>query len=100
MRSFCICEQDATLTAMRFGGIEGQKADENQARQLIESLIESKEIGLILVSENLHERLKDFIMEIKLTCMDTLIIMIPEPDGLKDRDYMMNYIKNSIGIKL
>jgi len=29
-----------------------------------------------------------------------LFIQVPEPSGTKNKDYVMKYIKNSIGIKI
>jgi len=101
MRSYCLCEKQETMTAMRLGGIESRiVTSEEEAKHLIELLLADKTIGLIMISENIHNRLKDFIMELKLLRKDTLIIQIPGPEGLLDKDYIMKYIKNSIGIKL
>ena len=101
MRSYCLCESQETLTAMRLGGIEGKLIhSDEEAKSLIDQLIKDSQIALIMVSENIHNRIKPYIMPIKLACKHTLIIQIPETDGLKDKDYIMKYIKNSIGLKL
>jgi len=101
MKSYCLCESKETLTAMRLGGIEGELVvSDSYGKQAIERLLEDKSIALIMISENIHNRLKSFIMIKKLERMDTLIIQIPEPEGLQDKNYIMKYIRNSIGIKL
>ncbi len=101
MRSFCICENKETRTAMRLGGVESKIVrDDQEARDLLQSLLADEKIGLILISENLHHRLREIIMPIKLQKSEKLIIQIPEPEGLQDKEYIMNYIKNSIGIRL
>jgi len=101
MRSVCLCEKTETMTAMRLGGIESRlvtNVDEAQAS--LERLLEDKAVALIIVSENVHNMVEPLIMKTKLERKDTLIIQIPEPGGLMDKDYIMKYIKNSIGIKL
>jgi V/A-type H+-transporting ATPase subunit F len=101
MKSYCLCESKETLTAMRLGGIEGEIiVSDDQGKQSIERLLEDKSIALIMISENIHNKLNSFIMNKKLERMDTLIIQIPEPEGLQDKNYIMKYIRNSIGIKL
>lgn len=101
MKSYCLCEKVETQTAMRLGGIESKliKSDE-EAKEMIDALLEDPSIGLIMITENIHNRLKETIMSLKLLRKDTLIIQVPEPEGLQDKDYIMKYIKNSIGIKL
>jgi V/A-type H+-transporting ATPase subunit F len=101
MRSFCICEKAETQTVMRLGGIESRiVSDDGVAEELIRTLIVNEDIGLIMVSENIHRRLSKMIMSLKLGETDKLIIQIPEPEGLQDKDYMMKYINHSIGIHL
>jgi ATP synthase (F/14-kDa) subunit. len=101
MKSYCLCEKVETQTAMRLGGIESKLiGSDEEAKDAIEALLEDPSIGLIMISENIHNRLKDMIMDLKLLRKDTLIIQVPEPEGLQDKEYIMKYIKNSIGIKL
>lgn len=101
MRSVCLCEKTETMTAMRLGGIESRQVSNfEEAQSSLETLLEDANVGLIIVSENVHNMIKPLIMKTKLERKDTLIIQIPEPDGVRDKDYIMKYIKNSIGIKL
>lgn len=101
MRSVCLCEKNETMTAMRLGGIEStQVTSVEEARVSLERLLEDPTVALVIVSENVHNMIVPLIMKTKLERKDTLIIQIPEPGGLMDKDYIMKYIKNSIGIKL
>lgn len=101
MRSVCLCEKTETMTAMRLGGIESRLVTNvDEATRSLERLLEDPTVALIIVSENVHNMVEPLIMKTKLERKDTLIIQIPEPDGLRDKDYIMKYIKNSIGIKL
>jgi V/A-type H+-transporting ATPase subunit F len=101
MRSVCLCEKIETVTAMQLGGIESWRVTGvDEARTSLEKLLGDPDVALVIVSENVHNMIESFIMKTKLERNDTLIIQIPEPGGLQDKDYMMKYIKNSIGIKL
>ena len=101
MKSFLICEKNETLLIMRLAGISGvQVKDNEQVRHHLDEALNDEEIGIIMISENLYKRNTIFIMEKKLLENEKLIIQIPEPEGLQDKDYIMNHIRNSIGIKL
>ena len=96
-----MCEKAETMTAMNLGGIESIKIrTAEEAESCLSKLLDDMTVALIMITENVHNLIKPTIMKTKLARKDTLIILIPEPEGLKDKDYIMKYIKNSIGIKL
>jgi len=101
MKSFVICEKKETLLIMRLAGIGGvQVKDDEQLKYRIDEALNDDKIGIIMISENLYKGHSTYIMEKKLLENEKLIIQIPEPEGLQDKDYIMNHIRNSIGIKL
>jgi V/A-type H+-transporting ATPase subunit F len=101
MKSFVLCEKKETLLSMRLAGIGGKMLSTQEEIELsIEELLLDETIGLILVSENILNLSKEYIMDKKMSQKKTLIVQIPEPEGLQDKEYIMKYIKNSIGIKL
>lgn len=101
MKSFVLCEKKETLLSMRLAGIEGKiLSSQEETEQSIEELLIDESIGLILVSENILNLSRDYIMDKKMSQKKTLIVQIPEPEGLQDKEYIMKYIKNSIGIKI
>lgn len=101
MRSLCLCEKNETVTAMRLGGIESIViTSEEEANKQLTKAIEDPQIAIVMITENIHTLIEPFVTKCKLEQRDTLIILVPEPDGLSDKDYIMNTIKNSIGIKL
>jgi len=86
---------------MRLAGIKGLEV--HSAQELataLETLMKSPEYGLILVSEEVQKMAEEDIMALKLSQRDRMIIQIPEPGGFKDRDYILRYIRESIGIKV
>ncbi len=101
MKSFCLCRRYETLISMRLAGIKGLEV--HSAQELaaaLETLMKSPEYGLILVSEEVQKMAEEEIMALKLSQRDRMIIQIPEPGGFKDRDYILRYIRESIGIKV
>ena len=101
MKSFVICESKDTLLSMRLAGIGGViVSNQKETQDQIEQILKDEETGIIMISENVFSENAEYIMEKKLTERKKLIIQIPEPEGLKDKDYIMNYIRTSIGIKL
>jgi V/A-type H+-transporting ATPase subunit F len=86
---------------MRLAGIAGKEVHtREETLEQIEQLLEDKTCGLIIVSEKVLEFARDEIMEIKLTDKENLIIQIPEPEGFKEKDHIVKYIRESIGIKV
>ena len=101
MKSFCLCNKFETLISMRLAGIAGKEVyTEEEVMENLEWLLNDKEYGLIIVSENVLNLAREQIMEIKLKDKNNLIIQIPEPEGFKEKNYIMSYIRESIGIKV
>ncbi len=101
MKSYLLCEKEATLLCMRLAGISGSivKTPE-ETIDMIEELMTRKDIGIIMISENLTIQNRQYIMEKKLSQKDKLFIQVPEPEGVLHKDYITQEIGNSIGLKL
>ena len=100
MKSYLLCKNKETLISLRLAGIDGRLIKEKEnIEEAIDDLIEKKDIGIIVISEDIAYENKDYIMERKLRSKDTLIIQIPEPGGSKDTNYIMEHIQKTIGIK-
>ncbi|MBK5252129.1 MAG: V-type ATP synthase subunit F [Peptostreptococcaceae bacterium] len=101
MKSFVLCDKKETLLTMRFAGIDGKIVKtKEEMEEAVNALLKDEDTGLVILSENVFDKNRKYVMEKKLTEKKKLLIHVPEPEGLRDRDYIMKYIKNSIGIKL
>lgn len=101
MKSFCLCSKYETLISMRLAGIAGKEVyTREEILKELEVLLKDRTFGLIIVSENVLNLAKEEIMTIKLKDKDNLIITIPEPEGFREKDYIVKYIRESIGIKV
>ncbi|MBN2260168.1 MAG: V-type ATP synthase subunit F [Clostridiales bacterium] len=101
MKSFCLCKKYETLISLRLAGIAGKEIHSKE--ELIDELnglLKDPEYGLIIISEDILNMAKDEIMEIKLKDKNNLIVNIPEPSGFKEKNFIVKYIRESIGIKV
>ena len=101
MKSYVLCAHADTLVSFRLAGIEGVMIkDKDELVEKLKELVKSKDIGIIIISEKVFSYANEDIMQLKLRLKDTLIIQVPEPGGEGDKDYIMRYIKESIGISI
>lgn len=102
MKIFLISDNTHTLTGMRLSGVEGVVVHERE--EVLEELEKAKEdhdIGILLITELLMERVKPELNEMKLSRKFPIIVEIPDRHGTKrPPDFLTRYIRESIGIKI
>lgn len=102
MKIYLISDNKDTYTGMRLAGVDGVVVHEKD--DFINSLntaLEDKEIGIILITEHFNKEYSDIIHEIKLTRRTPLLVVIPDRHGNEfDSDFILSYINQAIGIKL
>ncbi|SHH78953.1 V-type ATP synthase subunit F [Sporanaerobacter acetigenes] len=101
MKSFLISDSKDTLVGMRLAGIAGVVAKEREdiLREL-QKVTANKEIGIILLTENVLNEVKEEVFKIKLKESIPLIVTIPDRHGIREKDFITKYIRESIGIKI
>ena len=101
MKSFLISDDMDTLIGMRLAGIEGViRKSKPEILEAIESLKKQKELGIIIITEKIFSLAEEEIIKIKLDKSYPLIVEIPNRGGSKRGDYLLKYIKESIGVKI
>ncbi len=102
MKFFLISDNVDTLTGMRLAGINGTIVHERtEMLEVLEQSCNNQEIGIILITELLAEMAHEEIKEIKLDSTKPIITIIPDRHGeRRPKDYITNYIKESIGLKI
>ena len=102
MKVFIISDNTHTLTGIRLSGIEGVVVHERE--EILKELAKVKknrDIGIILITELLAERVKLELDEIKLSSSLPIIVEIPDRHGLRrPPDFLTRYIRESIGLKI
>ena len=102
MKFFLISDNIDTLTGMRLAGIKGVLVHErDEILAAIEDVSSSKDIGILLVTEVLAERVSEELKAVRLDKAKPIVTIIPDRHGERRRsDYITNYIKESIGLKI
>lgn len=102
MKMYLISDNVDTLTGMRLAGVDGIVAHEkNELRTAIETAMEDKSVGVILLTERLGREFPDLLNEIKLARTMPLLVEIPDRHGTgRKKDFITSYVNEAIGLKL
>ncbi len=102
MKLFCISDDLDTKIGMRLTGIEGIVVkSKNDVEKKLDMLLKDKEIGIVLITENLVKLCEEKIYEIKTNVKKPILVTIPSKDGESDiSSNILKYISESVGIKI
>ncbi|MCG1012065.1 V-type ATP synthase subunit F [Tepidanaerobacter sp. GT38] len=102
MRIFLISDNHDTLTGMRLAGVDGIVVhEEAELLDELKKARESGDIGILLITETLAERLPEEINRMKLSKKLPLVIEIPDRHGTRrPPDFLTRYIKEAIGVSI
>jgi len=101
MKSFLISDNKDTLIGLRLSGIDGVLAvSKEEIEKHFMEAVNSENIGLIILTENVFNIIKEEALKIKTGSNKPLVVTIPDRTGLKDKNFIMRYIKEAIGIKI
>ncbi len=102
MKIFLISDNTHTLAGMRLAGVEGVVVHEREdiLREL-EKIKEKEDLGILLITELLAERVQAEINEIKLSVKLPIVVEIPDRHGSRrPSDVLTGFIRDSIGLKI
>lgn len=102
MKFFLLSDNVDTLTGMRLAGIRGVLVHErDEILSALEDACNRSEVGVLLVTELLSEKVAEELKSIRLDSTKPIVTIIPDRHGERRRsDYITNYIKESIGLKI
>ncbi|MCD1147792.1 V-type ATP synthase subunit F [Peptoniphilus sp. KCTC 25270] len=101
MRSLVLSCDDELLIALRMSGFEGKFCrDEEELRANFLEGVKNKEIGIILLGEEDFTKLREEILKVKSKPRSPLIVTVPGREGFKEKDFIMKYVREAIGLKL
>ena len=102
MKMYLISDNADTLTGFRLAGVRGIVAREREeAQEELKKACDDPEIGIILVTESLQEKIQEEINNIRLDPKMPIITVIPDRHGSRrGKDYITRSIKESIGLKI
>jgi len=102
MKFFLLSDNVDTLTGMRLAGIKGILVHERkEVLAALEDACSRSDIGILLVTELLAEKVAEELKSVRLDSTKPIVTIIPDRHGERRRsDYITNYIKESIGLKI
>lgn len=102
MKIFLLSDNTHTLTGMRLSGVEGVVVHEKE--EILKELAKVKrsgDIGILIITELLAERVQLELNEMKLSHSLPVIVEIPDRHGTRrPPDFLTKYIKESVGLKI
>ena len=102
MKIYLISDNVDTHTGLRLVGVDGAVAHTlEELETQLERVMNDKEIGIVLIMEKLSRQFPEIINEIKLTRKTPLLVEIPDRHGTgRKKDFLTDYVREAIGIKL
>ena len=102
MKMFLIAEHTDTYTGMRLAGIDGIIVHDSASfKEAFERAIADKDLGVLLITDNLFNEHSEIIIEKKLSLRTPLILSIPDRgSNAAVTDAIGAYIGEAIGVKL
>lgn len=102
MRFYLISDNIDTVVGMRLSGIEGVVVHEaEEVRSTLQKAMDTKDIGIVLMTERLVRLCPDLVYELKLNRKSPLIVEIPDRHGSgRAKDSITRYVREAIGVKI
>lgn len=102
MKMFLIAEHTDTYTGMRLAGVDGTIVhDSDSFKEAFENALADKDLGILLITDNLFNENSEMIIDKKLSLRTPLILSIPDRgSNAAVTDAIGAYIGEAIGVKL
>lgn len=101
MKSILLSDSDDIINGLRLAGVPGVLCtDRKNLLSNFNKYKNDKNIGIIILTYSSFEMIKDEVIEVKLNQKLPLVVTIPELDGKMEDDFILKYIKESVGIKV
>lgn len=102
MKYFLLSDNIDTQTGMRLAGVEGVVVHETEEfKQAFSKAVADPEIAVLLVTEKLVNLCPEYVTEQKIANRTPLIVELPDRHGSqRPDDYILNYVKDAIGVRL
>lgn len=101
MKSLVLSDEFNVVQGMQLAGIKSlYTKDKDELKDIFNKNIKDEDIGIIIVTENVSNILSDSILNHREKGRLPLIVTIPGIGGLEDKNFIMKYIKESLGVKI
>ncbi|NIA21894.1 MAG: hypothetical protein GWP05_08035 [Anaerolineaceae bacterium] len=101
MKFLCIGDHD-TVTGFRFAGVDGVAVESpGQARRELSRALGQREVGVIIIPDQIAAQLQSEINEIRFSRTEPAIVEISGPEGRReDRPHLVDLIRGAIGVRV
>jgi V/A-type H+-transporting ATPase subunit F len=101
MRVLVVGHPDAVL-GFSLAGVHGEAVtDAEEANRALDSALAARDIGIILVTQDVARLIQDRVEDLKLHSTVPLVVEIPSPEGVSaDEPSLGELVLRAIGIKL
>ncbi|MBS6610283.1 MULTISPECIES: V-type ATP synthase subunit F [Peptoniphilus] len=100
MRSILLTSNDDIINGLRLAGVRSVKCkDRSELLKNFKAYKNDEEIGIIILTYSSFNEIKDEVLEFKLTGKLPLVVTIPDLDGKMEDDFILKYVRESVGVK-
>ncbi|MGI5950002.1 V-type ATP synthase subunit F [Peptoniphilus sp.] len=100
MRSILLTSDSDIINGLRLAGVMGVLCkDKKELQKNFDKYKKDPNIGIIILTKSSFEEIKDEVIEVKLNQKTPLVVTIPEVGGKMEDDFILKYVKESVGIK-
>lgn len=101
MKSVVISNEYNVVQGMKLAGLNGEfSKDENTLKDIFLKSLKDKNIGTVILTEDTEELLSDLVNSHRDKGILPLIVTIPGENGLRNKNFLMKNIKESLGVKI
>lgn len=102
MRIYAISDNVDTRTGLRLVGADAAVVHTREEMEAeLAKVLNNRDIGILAVSEKLALQFPDLLDEVRDKHSVPLVVVIPDRHGtIRERDFLSNYVREAIGIKL
>lgn len=102
MKYYLLSDNIDTQIGMRLAGVEGIVVHETEEfRTAFDRALNDREIAVLLITEKLVNLCPEYVAQQKINNKMPLIVELPDRHGSqRPDDYILNYVKDAIGVRL
>ena len=100
MKSILLTSNDDIINGLRLAGVRSVKC--NNRSELLKNFklyTKSDDIGIIILTYSSFKEIKEEVLDFKLSGKLPLVVTIPDLDGKMEDDFILKYIRESVGVK-
>lgn len=100
MRSILLTSNDDIINGLRLAGVRSVKCN-NRSELLknFKSYTKEESIGIIILTYSSFKEIKEEVLDFKLSGALPLVVTIPDLDGKMEDDFILKYVRESVGVK-